>query len=157
MTNNDNKKLANQWMHRLFRQSNATIKAAQAKTYFAHRYHNNHAKPGIALFDVLFADADKFEPGRNPGNIDFQDFFEHGLSSLRSRQEIVEPRQAGDVNSLQATENEGYLNLIRGASLSTQYTVLNCYDETVDTRLSGWAKPTGKFSIICRDNTLRFL
>jgi glycine betaine catabolism B len=134
MNKNDNKKSANQWVRKLFRQSNATIKAAQAKTYFGHRYHNNHVKPGIAPFDVLFADADKFEPGRNPGNMDFQHFSEHGLSSLRSRQEIVEPPQASDVNSLQVTEDEGYLNLIRSASLSTQYTVLNCYDETVDTK-----------------------
>ena len=42
MNNKDNKKSARHWAERLFKQSGASNTVPQSKTYYAHRYHEEH-------------------------------------------------------------------------------------------------------------------
>jgi glycine betaine catabolism B len=142
MNNNDNKKSTNPWAHRLFKESKATTKVTQAKTYFAHRYHDNHARLGSASFDALFANTDKFVRNRNSPSTSFQQLFNRELVSEKIKHENGVSRQVNGGTGLQATEAGGYL--IGRADRATQLTVLNCYDETLDTKTFRLGKADGQ-------------
>ena len=142
MNKNDNKKSANQWVHRLFRQSKATTKATQAKTYFAHRYHDNHTQLGLTSFEALFGDTDKIGSNRNSPSTGFQQLFKREWVSAKSKQDTGVSPQVNDGTGLQATEAGDYL--ISRAGTSTQLTVLNCYDETLDTKTFRLGRPGGQ-------------
>jgi glycine betaine catabolism B len=132
MNNNDNKKSAGLWAQRLFKQSSATKTAPPRKTCFAHRYHGGHTAMAQFPFSALFSDVGKHQPNQEPDKAGFQPFLGHEPALSGGIPVIVESAQPFDSNGLLAL---GYgLDHVSGETLSTQFTVLNCYGETLDTK-----------------------
>lgn len=132
MNNNDNKKSASPWAHRLFKKAGASLTVPQSKTYFAHRYHDRRALSERSPFGALFSDLGKKQTGREPDTASFQRFFEDELAIAKGYPVTVEPAQTCSPNILPIPE--GRFDLASGTALSTQFTVLNCYEETPDTK-----------------------
>lgn len=130
--NNDNKKSAGLWAHRLFKQSSASLTLPQCKTYYAHRYHEGHDVLERSPFSALFSCASKEQTNRESDTANFQRFFEHESPPSKAYPETVKFAQTCDANLSQAPG--GRNDLASGAALSDQFTVLNCYDETPDTK-----------------------
>jgi len=130
--NNDNKKSAGFWAHRLFKQAGASLIVPQSKTYFAHRYHDDQSALERNPFSALFSSAGKEQKNRESDTANVQQFFEHESSLSRDYPDTVESAPTCDSNISQAPG--GRSNLASGAALSAQFTVLNCYDETPDTK-----------------------
>jgi glycine betaine catabolism B len=131
MNKNDNKKSAESWADRLFNQSAATKTAPQGKTYFAHRYHDSHADQGQIPFGDLFADGNKPQPNQSVYPIDLQEKFWKGSDFLDGRPASAEIYPLNGIKSALATDSASCHN---SPALSAQFTVLNCYDETLDTK-----------------------
>ena len=132
MNKNENKKSTAQWTHSLFKQSSASVTVGHGKTYFAHRYHSHHAALDATPFGALFADGDTHQTIQVPDNTGFRQLFERELALSINSHEVKSTRQHLDINSLPATEDSPYF--ASNKALSTQCTVLNCYDETLDTK-----------------------
>jgi glycine betaine catabolism B len=125
MNNNDNKKSTGLWAQRLFKQSRASKTAPQSKIYFAHRYHGGHAALVQTPYSALFSDVGNHQASLGAGTANFQEFFEHQPALPKGNSLTVESAQTCDVDRV---------NLTGSAALSTQFTVLNCYDETSDSK-----------------------
>jgi glycine betaine catabolism B len=132
MNNNDNKKSAGLWAQRLFKQSSSTKTAPLRKTYFAHRYHNGHAVLDKIPFSTLFSDVGNHQIKPEPEPLDFKQVFEHELSTYTVNPGSLETAQTCASNGLLAPDT--VLQPARGEAVSVQFTVLNCYDETLDTK-----------------------
>jgi glycine betaine catabolism B len=132
MNNNDNKKSAGLWTQRLFKQASATKTAPVRKTYFAQRYHDGHTALAQIPFSALFSDLGKHQVNLEVDTANFQPFFEHEPALSKGNPVTVESAQTCDANGLLAPVN-GF-DIASSAALSTQFTVLNCYDETLDTK-----------------------
>lgn len=130
--NNDNKKSAGFWAHRLFKQAGASLIVPQSKTYFAHHYHDDQSVLERSPFSALFSDVVKEQTNRESDTANFQRFFEHDSPLSKGDPVIVESAQTYNANLSQAPG--GRSNLASGVSLNAQFTVLNCYDETPDTK-----------------------
>jgi glycine betaine catabolism B len=120
MNNNDNKKSAGLWTQRLFRQSSVIKDAPQGKTYFPHRYHDGYTVPAQSSFSTLFSDVDNHQPKFEADTASC-----HPLPDGEFSQSIDSIRFKIQSSALQPAKNE---------TLSAQCTVLNCYDETSDTK-----------------------
>jgi glycine betaine catabolism B len=132
MNKNENKKSTAQWTHRLFKRPNAAM-ASHGKTYFAHRYHSHHAALGATPFGAIFSDAKAQQLIQVPDNTDFRQLFERELALSTNSHDVKSTRQYPDIDSLSiATEDSPYF--ASNKVLNTQCTVLNCYDETLDTK-----------------------
>ncbi|WP_411725391.1 FAD-binding oxidoreductase [Methyloglobulus sp.] len=127
--NNDNKKSARPWAHRLFKKAGASLTAPQSKTYFAHRY---HAVSERSPFGALFSDLSKKQTNREPDTASFQRFFENELAIAKGYPVNVDSAQTCGSNILPIPG--GRFDLASGTALSTQFTVLNYYEETPDTK-----------------------
>jgi glycine betaine catabolism B len=132
MNKNENKKSTDQWTHRFFKQSSPSTTARQGKTYFAHRYHSHQATLGAISFGALFSDGGTHHSIQLPDKTGFRQLFERELALSTNSHDIGDTRQNRDVIGLSATEDRHYLT--NNKALSTQCTVLNCYDETLDTK-----------------------
>ena len=131
MNNNDNKKSAGLWAHQLFKQSGASKTAPQGKTYFAHRYHDSHADLGQIPFGDFFSDGSKPQLNKNFGSIDLHGRFGQDSGFLEEKPAAVENYPRNGIKSTLATDSASCHNNL---TLSTQFTVLNCYAETLDTK-----------------------
>ena len=141
MNKNDNKKSAGLWADQLFKQSAATTTALQGKTYFAHRYHDSHAGQGQIPFGDLFADGNKSQPNQNVYPIDFQAKFWKGSDFLDGQPAAAEIYPLNGIKSTLATDSA---SCQKSPALSAQFTVLNCYDETLDTKTYCLGSPNGQ-------------
>ncbi len=128
MNKNDNKKSSGLWVHRLFKQSGASVTLPQSKTYYAHRYHEGHDELERSPLSALFSGVGN----REPDTANSQRLFEHKSPISKGDPVTVESAQSCDANQSQAPG--GTFDPANGASLNAQFTVLNCYDETPDTR-----------------------
>lgn len=143
MNNKDNKKSAKHWIHKLFRCSGTSLSANQAnKTYFAHRYQTNPASLGKAPYSALFSDLDKQAPHQESGKPNFQQLFEYELTLHEDSPDGAELGLTLGSNAIQPTVN-GF-DLMGDAALDNQYTVLNCYDETLDTKTFRLSRHDGR-------------
>jgi glycine betaine catabolism B len=120
MNNNDNKKSAGLWTQRLFKQTSVIKVVPQGKTYFSHRYHDGHAVLAQFPFGTLFSDVDNH-----------QSKFRVDTASCNPLSE-GEFSQAIDSNIFPIQNSTQ--QPVKGVALSAQFTVLNCYDETSDTK-----------------------
>jgi glycine betaine catabolism B len=132
MNNNDNKKSAELWTQRLFKQSRASKSAPQSKICFVHRYHDGHAALAQFPLSTLFYDEDNHQPKLVADTAKCQPFFEHKSSTYTINPVSFESTQPIDSNIFPIQNS--VLQTARGIALSTQFTVLNCYDETRDTK-----------------------
>jgi ferredoxin-NADP reductase len=125
--NNNNKKSTELWTQRLFNQSCASLAVSQRKTYFAHRYHDDPIELEQTPFSALFSGAGKA-------------FFEQESSTAHNAimGEMFETRA---LNKTLAPEDRAYP--ANDKVFSTQFTVLNCYDETPDTKTYRLGRPNG--------------
>lgn len=114
--NGDNKKATVLWTYRLFKQSNTPVVVSQTKTYFAHRYHNVLTALERTPFSALFSSVDKEQIDQEPNSAKIQRFFEGETPHFKDN--------IGAVESVQA----------RASNLNLQFTVVNCYAETPDTK-----------------------
>lgn len=130
------------WIHRLFKQSGALITVPQSKTYFAHRYHDEHIALEQNPFSTLFSHAGKNQPSHDHDADDLQRFFVHESALTKSNPVTVEAVQTCASNKPPAPNNK--LNLSKVTNLNTQFTVLNCYDETSDTKTFRLGKLNGQ-------------
>ncbi len=142
MNNNDNKKSTGLWVQRLFKQSGASKVLPQSKTCYAHRYHESYALLVRNPFSALFSDAGKEQTNRESDTANTQRFFEHESPLSTGNLVTFEPAQTYDANLSQAPA--GRRDLASGVSLNAQFTVLNCYDETPDTKTYRLGVPNGQ-------------
>ncbi len=140
MKNND-KKSTVLWADRLFKQTDASKIELQGKTYFAHRYHDSHADLGQIPFCALFADGNKPQPNQNVYPIDLQEKFWKGSDFLDEQPASVEIYPLNGIKSTLATDSASCHNNL---NLSAHFTVLNCYDETLDTKTYRLGSPNGQ-------------
>jgi ferredoxin-NADP reductase len=131
---NNNKGSTELWINRLFGQSGVSKTVPPSKASYAHRYRDDHAVPERSPFSALFFDAGKDETRQESENDKFQEYFEHKSPPLEVESFTVESESAqfSHANLSQASGDK--LDLASGAALSDRFTVLNCYDETPDTK-----------------------
>jgi glycine betaine catabolism B len=132
MKTNDNKKSASLWTQRLFKQTSAWKTAPLGKIYFAHRYHKEHAVLAQFPFSALFADLDNQQINLESTRSIPQGFFEHQSVLSKGSPLTVASNHNCDVKGM-LTPIKG-LDIASGVTLSTQFTVLNSYNETSDTK-----------------------
>ncbi|MEQ1544321.1 iron-sulfur cluster-binding domain-containing protein [Methyloglobulus sp.] len=132
MNANDNKKSASLWTQRLFKQTSAWKTAPPGKIYFAHRYHEEHAVLAQFPFSALFADLDNQQINLESTRSIPQGFFEHQSVLSKGSPLTVASNHNCDVKGM-LTPIKG-LDIASGVTLSTQFTVLNSYNETSDTK-----------------------
>lgn len=125
MKNSNTKKSAGLW-EGLFKQCSVPKTAPQHRAYFAHRYHGDLSVLEQNPFACLFSGADKAQANRERVTVNLQRFFEDALSGAKANPITVESAQTCDSN------------------LSGQLTVLNCYDETPDTKTFRLGKLNGQ-------------
>jgi len=143
MNNNDNKKPAGLWIHRLFKKSGTFLPVTQNKINFAHRYRDGHAISERNPFTALFSGIGKQEPGLAADTAGIRHFSEEESSTSKDFSfDRVESAQSGRSNLTQAPD--GRFDLAGSAALSDQYTVLNCYDETPDVKTFRLGRPDGR-------------
>lgn len=130
--NNDNKKSAGLWAHRLFKQSSASKTVPKSKTCYAHRYHDDHTELERSPFSALFSDVVKEQTTRESDTANFHRFLEHASPLSKGNPFTVESAQTCDPNLSETSGNR--FNHAGDAALNAQFTVLNCYDETPDTK-----------------------
>lgn len=130
--NNDNKKSVSPWAHRLFKKVGASLAAPQSKTYFAHRYHDGHAVSGRNPFGALFSDLGKKQASWEPDTASSQRFFEDELAVVKGFPVNVESTQTCGSSILPIPGDR--FDLASSTALSSQFTVLNCHEETPDTK-----------------------
>jgi glycine betaine catabolism B len=136
MNNKDNKRSAGLWAQRLFKQSRAPKTATQSKVYFAHRYHGGgHAALAQAPYSALFSDVGNHQASLQAEADNFQEFFEHRPDLPKGNPLTVESAQTFGVDKA---------NLTGSAALSSRFTVLNCYDETSDSKTFRLGRPDGQ-------------
>lgn len=131
MNNNDDEKSTGFWAQRLFKQVSTTKAPPQCKTYYVHRYHNGHTVLEQDPSSALFSGLGNHQVNLETDTDNFKSFFEHEPTALKSKPVTVEPVQTCDADELLAPV--GHV-LASSAALSGQFTVLNCYDETLDTK-----------------------
>lgn len=142
MKNNDNKKQAGVWLHRLFQKSGTSLPLAQSKANFAHRYHDGHVISERFPFTALFSCIDKQEPYLAADTAGIQHSSEEASSTSKGFSfDRVEFAQTGRSKPSQASNDR--FDLAGNAALSDQFTVLNCYDETPDVKTFRLGKPDG--------------
>ncbi|SJM92913.1 Stearoyl-CoA 9-desaturase electron transfer partner [Crenothrix polyspora] len=124
--NNKNKKSTELWTRQLFSQSGAAPAVRRGKTYFAHRYHDDPIEREQTPFSALFSGAGKA-------------FFEQ--ESTADNAIMGEMFETSALNKTLAPEGRAYP--ASDKALSTPFTVLNCYDETPDTKTYRLARPSG--------------
>ena len=143
MNNKDNKKSARHWAERLFIQSGASNTVPQNKICYAHRYRDDFAVQERNPFSALFFDAGKDETKQVPEKNNVQGFFEHQSPPLAVEPVTVEQTaQLAYVNLSPASG--GKFDFAGGAALNAQFTVLNCFDETPDTKTFRLGMPNGQ-------------
>jgi glycine betaine catabolism B len=131
MNNNDNKKSSKSWTHRLFKQPSAAD-TTYSKCYFAHRYHDEHKAQTHNPFGALFSVADNKHTNLEHNTTIYQ-------ASLRDNSLVSEDNSGieghfkSHVSNPSITKVNGFDHQSSEA-LSSQFTVLNCYDETRDTK-----------------------
>lgn len=114
--NTKNKKSTALWAQQLFKQSGALITALQKKVYFAQRYHDDCPVREQTPFSRLFSEADK-EPLSSQLDAGYlQRLFKDELPVIKNSPDPIEPAHT------------------HAANLTTYCTVLNCYDETAETK-----------------------
>jgi glycine betaine catabolism B len=118
MNNNDKTKPEGSWPRQLFGQSKSSLNTLQSKTYFAHRYHDTQNLKRQNPFNALFSDIKDDHRHQANDTDSFQKVFEHELS-------------------LSA-------NPVRSESSLSHLTVLNCYNETLDTKTFRLGRLDGK-------------
>jgi glycine betaine catabolism B len=131
MNNNDNKKSAELWVHRLFKQSGIPKTAIKGKVYFAQRYHEQHAHTALGQipFGALFANANQHQ---GPDLPDGHSFLGYGPDLSKGVQGVGAPGLSFD--PIHWVESDYSPYFADNKALSTQFTVLDCYDETLDTK-----------------------
>jgi|GEM_PF-592026 len=142
MNNNDDKKSAGLWAHRLFFKAGTSIALPQSKTYFAHRYHNNHAELDRNPFSALFSGSDKEQASLVSDTANSHRFFEQASPLSKGNTFTVESSQAFDSNQVKNPGNN--FNCASYTALYGQFTVLNCYDENPDTKTFRLGIPNGR-------------
>lgn len=142
MNNKDNKKSARHWAERLFKQSSASNTVPQNKTYYAQRYLEEHDEPGRSSLSALFSEVGKEHTNLEFDTANFQWFFEQQPPITKVDTVSIEPDQFPYANLSQASGDK--LDLASGASLNGQFTVLNCFDETPDTKTFRLGMPNGR-------------
>ena len=142
MINNDNKKSAGLWVKRLYEHSGISLRITQGKTYFAHRYSDDHTVPERTPFSDFFSGLGCLDSKLEPKQADFQGFFRNEPALSEGKQQISETGLTCDPSAL-ITPDDG-LNPANNASFCAQFTVLNCYDETPDTKTFRLGKTDGQ-------------
>ncbi|MDD5580484.1 MAG: hybrid-cluster NAD(P)-dependent oxidoreductase [Methylobacter sp.] len=132
MQTNDNKTSARLWVHRLFEQSSASLKATPGNTSYAKRYQTSHALAGPSPFSALFAGENKHQPERETDKHQVQQCFEEDVSLQEISPHTSEIFHASEANNLQAAVNG--MEKKGTGSLNARFTVLNSYAETPDTK-----------------------
>jgi glycine betaine catabolism B len=135
MNKSNTKKSASHWAHRLYKKSGTTLTATQGKTYFAHRYHDRHALAGESPFSALFSGLAEHEAtaGAGPANAKLKRWQNALFDELGLQQ---------GTDNLVKPEGRQYPTV--SGDLDTQATVLNCYDETLDTKTFRLGLPKGQ-------------
>jgi len=142
MNNNDNKKSAGFWVARLFKKAVASHTMPQRKIYYAHRYHDGHNALKRNPFSVLFSQADPERTPGEPGATGLRLFSGHQPPASKDDPAVIESAQAVGSQPLQGPN--GGFNPAKNAVFSDQFTVLNCYDETPDTKTFRLGRPDGQ-------------
>lgn len=102
------------WTHRLFKGTGETITVSQHKTYFAHRYHDCQVE----------MERGSFSQRRN----NIQQLFEQTNGDY-----LTPDREPCKLENLSSNQSDN-LKFPSSLASSTPFTVLNCYDETPDTK-----------------------
>jgi glycine betaine catabolism B len=131
MKNNDNKKSAKLWTHQLFKQASTPKTAPSGKTYFAHRYHQDGVGLAQIPFSTFFSDAGEHQDNLNSDALNSHALGEHDFVALERNLDADEFQDKGKNGSL--TSVNGF-DMASSIAESAQFTVLNCYDETSDTK-----------------------
>jgi len=123
--NNDNKKSSSDlWVRRFFKQSRALQGLAHGKTYFSHRYRCGASIGEQSPFAALFSE----EPKDHSNNGEKRFGFDYGTGQSIKQSAVADFYQTVESKRLTLKGNDSY------AVPSGQFTVLNCYDETYDTK-----------------------
>jgi glycine betaine catabolism B len=119
--NDKNTPSSTAWIDKLFKRPRLTGNI-QGKHYFVHRYHAIDNTLSQNPFHILFSDTANVV-NSNPSHC------------LPAREDITYAARAYSSDAPMPLLNQGYGNHhLPEANLNTPFTVLNCYDETPDTR-----------------------
>ncbi len=138
MTTNDTKSA--HWANRLFKQAGAAQTPAQYKIYFAHRYPDDHALSEQNRFNALFTDTGMRYSSTSPVSIEFQRPAAQQPSLTQDRSELAGFADAGNKP---APRTPHLIKLANSPACNAQYTVLNCFNETPDTKTFRLGPVTG--------------
>ena len=141
MSNNENKKSAGQWTQRLFKQATPAKAGVHGKAYFGHRFHVNQAALGQIPFSALFSDAGKSQLSNLSDPIEVNKVFWQEPEFLDEKPVSAEIYPLDGRNSTLATDSASCHNK---PALSNQFTILSCYDETLDTKTFRLGSPNGQ-------------
>ncbi|MEQ1559418.1 MAG: hybrid-cluster NAD(P)-dependent oxidoreductase [Methyloglobulus sp.] len=110
------------WIYRLFKQSGTSVAALSSKKYYAHRY-DSSARHGLNPFSDLFLDAEQ------------------------NTAEFSAPVHQADIYQIPDITSPISINRERGQNNPSQsllLTVVDCYDETPDTKTFHLSNQTGQ-------------
>jgi ferredoxin-NADP reductase len=129
MTTHDTKSA--HWASRLFKQAGAAQTPAQHKIYYVHRYPDDHALPEQNRFSALFADTGMCYTSTSPVNTEFQRPAAQQPSLTQDRSELA---GFADTGNKPAPQTPHLIKLSNSPVHNAQYTVLNSFNETPDTK-----------------------
>jgi ferredoxin-NADP reductase len=115
----------------LFKQAGAAQTSAQHKTYFAHRYPDDHVLPEQNSFSALFAGTGMHYTPTTPVTTEFQRPADHELPLTKDRSELAGFSDTG--NNVEAPIPHS-IEFASSPACNAQYTVLNSFNETPDTK-----------------------
>ncbi len=121
MNNNDKKAPSKSWLQKLFKQPSSSAEI-QGKHYFAHRYHDEgRAQPQTPFHTLFSGNATETDAQPNPCTLFPED--SPFLSSVYSGNVLIP-----HLNQIHSNYHQ------LGENVNAPFTVLNCYDETPDTK-----------------------
>lgn len=132
MKNNDKKKLTELWPHRLFNRSGCSIAGFHNKTYFMRRYGTHQQTAELIPFGNLFTDLDTTAVNLNTETFDLGHIFGEAIS----HSEINATSLSDDCSSSPKCQSM--------ANVAIPVTVINCYNETQDTKTFRLARLDGE-------------
>jgi glycine betaine catabolism B len=130
------------WMNRLFKQCDISRAVFQQKTFFAHRYHEDASiqvqHPFYALFNGCGSSSLKQETEQSG----FQRFIEPVRVLPQVNRSISEACLTSDSNAFIEADNASVS--VNSTALCALFVILNCFDETPDTKTFRLGLPDGQ-------------
>jgi glycine betaine catabolism B len=130
------------WPEQLFKQSGGLLKDLQGKTYFTHRYHVDPGDTEQTQFGALFSGLGEGKANSESISADSSPLIGHISELLNGKSGLLGTTQSFVTNPTSFLGNE--LRTSASQAFDSPFTVLNCYNETPDTKTFRLGRQDGK-------------